>query len=42
MENLIEIVLTEAVSEVGKGAIGRSFEEVEATKETEPGIITQS
>ena len=39
MENLIEDILTEAVAEVGKGAIGRGLEEVEASEETEPAII---
>ncbi len=39
MENFIEDILTEAVTEVGKGAIGRSLEEIEAAEETEPAII---
>ena len=39
MENLIENALSETVTEVGKGAVGRSFEEVEAAEETEPAII---
>jgi len=42
MENFIEDILTEAVTEVGKGSIRRSFEEIETTKETEPGIVAQS
>jgi len=36
MENFIEDILTEAVTEVGEGAIGRGLEEVEVTKETGP------
>ena len=33
MENLIENVLSEPVTEVGKGAVGGGLEEVEAAKE---------
>jgi hypothetical protein len=39
MENLIEDILTEAVTEVGKGAIGWSLKEIEATEEAKPAII---
>ena len=35
----MEDVLTEAVTEVAEGTIGRSLEEVEAAEETEPAII---
>ena len=35
MENFIEDILTEAVTEVGKGAIGGGLEEVEAAEEAE-------
>ena len=41
MENLIEDVLAEAVTEVGEGAIRGSLEEVEAAKEAEPGVIAK-
>jgi hypothetical protein len=39
MEDFIEDILTEAVAEVGKGAIGWGLKEVEAAKETEPAVI---
>ena len=39
MEYLIERILSQASAEVGKGAIGRGFHEVEATKEAQPGVI---
>jgi len=39
MENFIEDILTEAVTEVGKGAVGRGLKEIEAAEETEPAII---
>ena len=39
MDNLIENILTEAVTEVSEGAVGGGLEEVEAAKEAEPGII---
>ena len=42
MENLIENVLSQAVTEVGEGAVGGSLEEVEAAKEAEPAVIAQS
>jgi len=38
VENLTENILTEAVTEIGKGAIGWGLEEVEATEETQPAI----
>ena len=42
MENLIENVLAEAVTEVGKGAVRGGLKEVEAAEEAEPGVIAQS
>ncbi len=39
MEDFIEDILTEAVTEVGKGAVGWGLEEIEAAEETEPAII---
>ena len=39
MENFIEATLTEAVTEVGKSAIGCGLEEVETAKEPEPAIV---
>jgi hypothetical protein len=41
MENLIENTLTEAVTEVGKGAVGGGLEKAEAAEEAEPGVIAQ-
>ncbi len=41
MENFIENILTEAVAEIGKGAIGRGLKKVEAAEETEPGVIAK-
>ncbi len=42
MENLIENVLSQAITEIGEGTIRRGLEEVEATTEAEPGVIAQS
>ena len=39
MENLIENILSEAVTEVGKGAVGGSLKEVKTAKEVEPSVI---
>ena len=41
MKNLVEDVLIKAVTKVGKGAIRRGFEEIEATEETKPGIVAK-
>ncbi len=39
MENLIENILSQAITEIGEGAIRGGLEEVKTTKEAEPGII---
>jgi hypothetical protein len=41
MENLIEDILTEAVTEVSEGAIGRGLKEVETAEKAKPGIIAK-
>jgi len=41
MEDFIEGVLTKAVTEIGEGAVRRSFEEIESTEKTQPGIVTK-
>jgi hypothetical protein len=41
MENFIENVFTESVTEVGKGAIGGSLKEIETAEKTQPAIVTQ-
>jgi hypothetical protein len=41
MEDFIEDVVSETVTEVSKGAIGGGLEEVETAKEAEPGIIAE-
>ena len=39
---MVENVVSQAVTEVSEGAIGRRLQEIEAAKEAEPGVITQS
>ncbi len=39
MDDLIESILPEAVTEVGKGSVGMSFGKVEATDKTQLAII---
>jgi hypothetical protein len=39
---LIESILPQAITEVSEGAVGRCLEEIETTKEAEPGVITES
>jgi len=41
VEDVIENVVSQAVTEVGEGAIGRCLQEIESAKEAEPSIITQ-
>ena len=41
MKRFIENILADAVTEVGKGAVGRGLEEVEATEQAEPGVIAK-
>jgi len=38
---LIESILSQAITEVGEGAVGRCLQEVEAAKEAKPGVITE-
>jgi hypothetical protein len=42
VENFIENLLTEATTEVGKGAIGRGLEKIEAAEKTQAAIVAQS
>ena len=42
VENLIEYVLAEAITEVGKSTIGGSLEKIEATEETEPSVVAKA
>ena len=39
VEDFVENILSQTVTEVSKGAIGGGLEEVEAAEETEPAII---
>jgi len=42
VENFIENVFTEAITEIGKSAVGRSLEKVETTEKTQAAIVAQS
>ncbi len=42
VEDFIEGIFTETITEIGKSAVGRGLEEVEATEKTEAGIVAQS
>jgi hypothetical protein len=42
VENLIENVFTQAITEIGKSAVGRSLQEVETTEKTQATIVAQS
>ena len=42
VEGFVEDILAEAVTKVGKSAVGWAIEKVEATEEVEAGIIAQS
>lgn len=41
MKNIIENVFTEPVAEIGKSAVGRSLQEVEAAEKTQATIVAQ-
>jgi hypothetical protein len=38
MKDFVEEVLSQTITKVSEGAIGRSLEEIEAAEEAEPGL----
>jgi hypothetical protein len=42
MKDFVEEVLSQTITEVSEGAVGRSLEEIEATEEAEPGVVAKS
>jgi hypothetical protein len=40
MENFVENVFTEAVTEISKSTVGRGLKEIEAAEKTQPAIVT--
>ena len=40
MENFVEGLLAEAVTEISKSAVGGGLKEIEAAEKTQPAIVT--